>query len=86
MDELGGKSHFIPRFYPSSFPTARISPRLTKRQGQERSALEDLDVLLDAGRTPEEERVAASRLAELKERKASMQESLEQQAKTEAFP
>jgi benzoylformate decarboxylase len=73
----------ILQIHPDPWEIGKMFPAAVAIIADERSALEDLAALLDTGRTPEEERWAASRLAELKERKASMQQSLGQQAKTE---
>jgi benzoylformate decarboxylase len=73
----------ILQIHPDPWEIGKMFPAAVAIIADERSALEDLAALLDAGRSPEEERRAASRLAELKERKASMQESLKQQAKIE---
>lgn len=73
----------ILQIHPDPWEIGKMFPAAVAIIADERSALEDLAALLDTDRNPEEERWAASRLAELKERKASMQQSLGQQAKTE---
>lgn len=70
------------QIHPDPWEIGKMFPAEIAIIADERSALEDLTALLDAGRTPEEERRAVSRLTQLKKRKAAMRETLEKKAKT----
>jgi benzoylformate decarboxylase len=72
----------IIQIHPDPWEIGKMFPVEVAIIADERAGLEDLIAFLDAGGTPEEKRRAASRLDELKEHKASMQESLEKKAKT----
>lgn len=72
----------ILQIHPDPWEIGKMLPAEVAIIADERSALEDLAALLDASGTPEEERRAASHLAQFKERKAAMRQALEEKAKT----
>ena len=72
----------IIQIHPDPWEIGKMFPVEVAIIADERAGLEDLIAFLDTGGTLEEKRRAASRLDELKEHKASMQESLEKKAKT----
>lgn len=71
----------IIQIHPDPWEIGKMFPVEIAIIADEQSALEDLAALLDASSTPEEERRAASRLAQFKEHKAVMRETLEKKAK-----
>jgi benzoylformate decarboxylase len=72
----------IIQIHPDPWEIGKMFPAEVAIIADERSALEDLAALVHAGRSPEEERRAASRLAQFKTQKAAMRAALEQKAKT----
>jgi benzoylformate decarboxylase len=66
---------------PDPWEIGKMFPAEVAIIADERSALEDLAAYLESDLVPPEKRRAASRLADLKQRKISMQESLERKAK-----
>jgi benzoylformate decarboxylase len=68
--------------HPDPWEIGKMFPAEVAIIADELSALEDLAVLLDAGRTPEEERKAGSRLVQFKEFKAAIRRSFEEKART----
>jgi benzoylformate decarboxylase len=72
----------IIQIQPDPWELGKMFPTAVAIIADERSALEDLAALLDASQTPEDESRAASRLVQLKEHKADLQETLEKKTKT----